>query len=293
MKNIFVSGATGFQGGAIANVFIENGYQVKTLKRSLDKFNARKGLEVVEGGFEDKVALGLALRGVETAVFTLPLIFDLEASIKMVQNFIEIVKEEGVKRVVFNTSFDLPNEKTGLLALDIKVAIKELFDQSGLDVITLVPDVYIDNLLAPWSVPLLLDQGIMPYPIPNGQKIPWISHRELAVNVFHAVKNTQLVGQVLPVGGGLYSGEEIAKVLGDVLNKPIQFISLTPDEFEQNLAPAFGDLAAQEISNLYRYLNHNIHKINNKSFKETQSILGLEPTPLSLWAKQVEQFIKA
>ncbi|UTW64077.1 NmrA family NAD(P)-binding protein [bacterium SCSIO 12741] len=283
-RKVFVSGATGFQGRPIADGLASKGDQVVTLTRQEVSDNRIKN---VAGGFENLDAVNQALEGVEIAVFTLPLVFDLEQAQVMAQNFIEAAQAQNVGLVVFNSSFDLPLENTGLLALDIKVAVKRLLDDSGLKVITVAPDVYIDNLAAPWSIPLVLEQGILPYPVKNGQKIPWISHVDLARFVMAALDKPELAGETLPIGGNLLSGEEIAEVIAEKIGKPVQFIGLAPDDFEKNLAPNFGDLAAREISNLYRYVERNMDRITSKDFAATQAKLGVAPQPLKDWVDSV------
>lgn len=287
-QKIFISGASGFQGGPTAQLLIDKGYEVVSLKREIaEESSTNPNLTLVEGGFENKEALNKALQGVTAAVFTLPLVFDQELAISMVNNFISAVKEQGVGHVVYNTSFDLPEEPTGLLAIDIKLAIKERLDEADLNLITISPDIYIDNLSAPWSIPLVVEQGILPYPVKNGQKVPWISHTDLARFTVAAIEKKELVGAHLPIGGNLLTGEEIAEEIAQQMGKPVQFISLAPDEFEQNLAPGFGPVMAKEIANLYRFLDENIDRITAKNYTDSQNKLEVEPQPLKDWVGSV------
>lgn len=179
-------------------------------------------------------------------------------------------------------------KETGLIAIDLKLEVKKLLDNSNLNVITLVPDVYIDNLTSPWNIPLITEQGILPYPIKNEQKIPWISHTDLAKFIVSAINKPQLAGQTLPIGGKLLTGEEIGTAISEKLGEKIQFVGLTPDEFQKNISPIFGELAGKEISNLYRYLDQNINQINDKNFINTQEVLGIKPQSLKEWINQVK-----
>ena len=263
MKNkIFVSGATGFQGSNIAQLLNKAGKQVITLRPKTDENQISvKDIEIIEGNLENKEAVYKALKNVDSAVFTFPLIFDLEKAIEITENFIQSAQTNNVSLVVFNSSFDLPKSKTGLLALDLKSTIYKMFQDSGLNVITLIPDIYIDNLTAPWSIPLILEKGILPYPIESGKK--------------------------LPIGGNIYSGEEIAVAISNYLGKEIQFISLTPDDFEKQLIPAFGELNAKEISNLYRYVADNREVLVDKNFNTSQNLLSTKPTSIQDWVSSV------
>lgn len=289
MKNkIFVSGATGFQGSNIAQLLNKAGKQVITLRPKTDENQISvKDIEIIEGNLENKEAVYKALKNVDSAVFTFPLIFDLEKAIEITENFIQSAQTNNVSLVVFNSSFDLPKSKTGLLALDLKSTIYKMFQDSGLNVITLIPDIYIDNLTAPWSIPLILEKGILPYPIESGKKVSWISHLDLARFVISALDKPELAGKKLPIGGNIYSGEEIAVAISNYLGKEIQFISLTPDDFEKQLIPAFGELNAKEISNLYRYVADNREVLVDKNFNTSQNLLSTKPTSIQDWVSSV------
>ena len=287
-NNIFVLGATGIQGSNISKLLISKGNNVVTLSRSNEQNQSNvNGLQIVFGSLDDKLALSKALKDVDKAVFTFPLIFDVKKAIKYTRNFIEVAEEQDISLAVFNSSFDLPNDKTGLIALDLKVAISELFEKSNIDVITLMPDIYIDNLVAPWSLPLILEKGILPYPARSGQKVPWISHSDLAKFVASAIKKPDLAGKVLPIGGNLFTGEEIATAISNQIGKKVNYIGLTPDDFEKQLVPAFGELASKEISNLYRYVENNSDKLVNKDFERSQNLLSVKPQSIQEWVKTV------
>lgn len=287
-KKIFVSGATGLQGSNIAQLFLSQGAEVISLSSSVEKAQANNNdLQWVHGGFEDKPALSNALQNVDAAVFTFPLIFDVEKAKTFTSNFIETAEIQGVPLVVFNAGFDLPKAPKGLLAMDLKIAIKELFEKSNLNVITLMPDIYVDNLAAPWSIPAIVENGVLPYPIKSGEKVPWISHTDLAKFVVSAAQKPELAGQTLPIGGNLWTGEEIADAIAKHIDQPVQFIGLTPDDFEAQLAPAFGPLAAREIANLYRYVDQNKAELVHKDFQKTQQLLSVQAQSIQEWVASV------
>ena len=282
---IFVSAATGFQGGSIAQQLIKKGHEVTTLSRSEGNV---PDIHVVKGGLENKEALHKALTGVDVAVYTFPLLFDLSLAKEYTLNFIDAAKEQNVSHVVYNVGFDLPEKSHGLLALDIKAEVKNLLDASGLNVTTLVPDIYIDNISAPWSIPVILNNNIVPYPVASGSKVPWISHTDLAKYVASAVEKPELSGKVLPIGGNVFSGEEIAAAISSEIGKQLHYVPMTPDEFEKKISPAFGEVAGREISNLYRYVESNREQLIAKDFKRTRELLGVTPQSLSDWVKSVK-----
>ncbi len=285
---VFVTGATGFQGSNIAATLLNENHQVTTLKRDPNTgMSAMEGIEVIKGGLENQESLAKVMNGAHAAVYSFPLIFDLELAKSYTENFIAAAKQENVGLIVFNTTFHLAKEETGFLALDLKVAMKKLFDESGLNVITLAPDIYLDNIAAPWSVPVILEHKIVPYPLASDKKIPWISHSDLAKYVVKAISKPELAGQTLPIGGNLITGNEITAAISAKINQDINFVAVPVDEFEQQLVPGFGETAAKEISNLYRYVEQNYSDFVNKDFARTNQLLDIEPQPLHEWANSV------
>ncbi|WP_299223643.1 NmrA family NAD(P)-binding protein [uncultured Aquimarina sp.] len=285
---VFVTGATGFQGGNIAQALLNENHNVTTLKR--DPGNGvppREGIEVVQGGLENQESLAKAMRGAQAAVYSFPLIFDIELAKSYTENFITAAKQENVGLIIYNTTFHLAKQETGFLALDIKVAMKKLLDASGLNVITLAPDIYLDNIAAPWSIPVILEHKIVPYPLASDKKIPWISHSDLAQYVVKAISKPELTGQTLPIGGNLVTGNEIATAISAKINQELNFVAVPVDEFEQQLKPGFGEIAAKEISNLYRYVEQNYTDFVNKDFARTNQLLDIEPQPVNEWVNSV------
>ena len=284
---VFVNGAGGAQGGAIARELIARNNQVMTISRGAESRTESKGLTTVPGDLLTAAGLAEALEGADAAVFTIPLLFEKDKVLLATKNFIAAAEAGGVKHVIFNTTFFLAKAEAGVFAVDAKVQMKALFEASKLQVTTIVPDVYLDNLAAPWSIPVILENSILPYPIQANTKVPFISHVDLAKGVVAALEKPELVGQTLPLVTGLFTGEEIAAAIGGKLGKAIQFVPVDPNDFEAQLAPAFGALAAKEISNLYRFLAQEHAAFVGKPFAETQKLLEVTPQTLKEWVDGV------
>ncbi|MDH7447815.1 SDR family oxidoreductase [Aquimarina sp. 2201CG14-23] len=287
-KKVFVLGARGIQGSAIAKRIILNGHTVNTLSSDTNSAELLDGIESYSGDLSNKPSIAKALENVDVAIYTFPLIFDMDKATSFTQNFIDAAKQQNIPFVIFNSSFDLPENKISFLGMDIKYEIQKQFEKSGLEVLTLMPDIYLNNLAAPWSIPLVVEKNILPYPIESDKKVPWISHQDLARFITSAIEKPELAGQKLPIGGTLLSGEEIAASISDHLDQEIKFISLKPDDFEKQLIPAFGELNAKEISNLYRYVEKEREHLIHKSFSRTQELLGIQPMTIKQWVESVD-----
>lgn len=285
---VFVLGATGFQGSQIANTLLKNNHSVTTLKRDSNSgIPASTGINVIQGGLDSQTALSQAMNGADAAVYSFPLIFDLELAKSYTKNFIAAAKKENVGLVIYNTTFFLAKETTGLLALDMKVEMKKLLDASGLNVITLAPNIYLDNIAAPWSVPVILENKIVPYPLKGDKVMSWVSHSDLGRFVASALTKPELAGQTLPIGGKLVTGNEITKAISSQINQDLNFVEVPVDDFEQQLVPGFGAVAAKEISNLYRYIDQNYNDFVSLDYDNSNKVLGVQPQSLDNWVASV------
>lgn len=260
MKNemkVLVTGATGAQGGAVVKLLHEQGIQVRALllaHEDATPFEA-KGISVVRADFADAASLKNALQGVNAVSLVFPLIYDWPLLRRYTANWLEALVSVPVERVVFNTSLALPPAKTGAMAADIKLEIFEAFVAAQLPLVTLTPSFYLDNLSAPWSLPVIQQHGVVAYPLPGHAPFAWLSHVNLARFTYAALTRDGLVGRVIPVGGALITGEEIALKFGAKLGREVQYVHQSPEQFKQILLQQFDDSIASEISGLYDALS--------------------------------------
>jgi NAD(P)H dehydrogenase (quinone) len=292
MKKVLVTGATGFQGGAVVTALLEEGFSVKalaTLGESGENLQER-GVEVVYGSLDDVDSLREAFVDVAHVSLVFPLIFDPKRISNFARNVVDAYRTSDVESVVFNTSVPVPAEKVGYIAMDSKLETERFFDAERLPYVSLRPTIYLDNLAAPWSIPLLANQGLLVYPIVSGQSVAWLSHRDLARFTVAAIKRPDMVGQKFDLGGlQLLTGEYLAQGLSTLLGKPVQYVAVTPDEFEQQLSPAFGPVAAREIANIYRFVKENAKHLQALHLRESTLLeLPIAPLPFHEWASQVD-----
>ncbi len=255
MNTVFVSGVTGAQGGAIKTVLERQGIVVYSMSRqasdnSGDVDNANK---IISGGLEDLEQLKKAVKNCDAIVFTAPLVFDAQIVKQFSNNIVAAAKSNGIKKIIFNSSIPLGNTKTGFAAIDVKHDALEILQNSGLDIVTLMPTIYLDNLASPFLLPIIQANAIIPYPIASDFKFSWISLENLGRYVFAALKDDSLIGTSRLISNNeATTGMELARIISDVAATELNYIASSPDEFEQNLTPILGDSISKEISNLYR-----------------------------------------
>ncbi|MFM8015714.1 MAG: NAD(P)H-binding protein, partial [Actinomycetota bacterium] len=108
VRRVLVTGATGYVGGRLAPLLIDEGFAVRVLVRSAAKVRNTAWIDrvdVVEGDALDDASLDIALRDVDVAFYLLHSIStgakfdDLEAA--MARKFAEAAARAEVRRIVY------------------------------------------------------------------------------------------------------------------------------------------------------------------------------------------------
>ena len=86
-----------------------------------------------------------------------------------------------------------------------------------LDVVTLEPTVYLDNLLAPWALPGILERGTLAYPAPADAPISWLSLASLGEHARAAL--------------GAPAGDRVAELYRALDERPDTRSPSAPDPF--------------------------------------------------------------
>jgi NAD(P)H dehydrogenase (quinone) len=286
-NTILVTGASGYQGAAVIKELTQQGFAVKAMVHNNDSIES---VEKVQANFEDAASLTKAFEGIDKVYLSFPLIFDEEKLLQFAANIVTSWKASEVKQFVFNTNLPVQNGKVGLIAFDSKLAIENYFDAAGLPYISLRPTLYLDNLSASFLLPVIQANSILPYPVPANKKIAWMSHSDLAKFVAAAFNHPELIGQKFDIGGKqLLSGEEMAASISAIAGRHIQFIPVSPDDFEAQITPAFGVITAKEIANIYRFVKDNVEHLQAKDLHEkTLLVLPVALQSFEEWAKDVK-----
>lgn len=242
MPHVILTGLGGAQQSAIAAAFAHAGWTVGGTSRTAPGAH-RANLETGEG-------LDTAFAGADLVVFTLPQDHTPGRTLAMARSVAAAARQ--VPRVILNVASRIEPSDLGIFA-NMRAVRDSL---SALPLVTLEPTVYMDNLIAPWSLPAILS-GTLAYPAAPDEAIAWISHHTLAQAVV-AAATAPVLGQSIRIGGpASVTGTEMAATLADHLGRPVHYVPVPVQDFGAGLNAAFGAPAGDRIAELYAHLAAN------------------------------------
>jgi len=254
-QTVLVYGGTGAQGLPIAQRLSEAGHQVRSLTRSAVGSPTTGNVQLTQGDLDDLQSLTAATHGCDAVVLLLPLGFDVERASTWTENAVSAAESAGVKRFVFDTSGPTPDTITGVAAVDIKVRAEGIVRASALQWVIVRPTLYLGNLTAPWSVPAIVGNQTVAYPLPAEVSVNWTSWEAVADVVAWAVENEAAPGQTVDVGGyEAATGGQLAKAFGAALGGTYAYSPIPLEAFEAGLNQSLGKPVGTEISKLYAWL---------------------------------------
>ena len=149
---ILVFGATGNQGGAVAQKLLAFGFPVRALARDPESEAAQalavQGATLAEADYTDRASLEAAMQGVYGAYVCLPFFTeDFGREVKMGQNAVDAAESTGVSHLIYSAG-SRSNERTGVPHLDSKGEVERYLRASGVPYTVLRPVAFNYSLAA-------------------------------------------------------------------------------------------------------------------------------------------------
>jgi len=191
------------------------------------------------------------------------------------KNVIDAAKENGVQKIVWNTSGWLLPHKMGIPSEDVKLDIRDYLTNSGLDFVIIEPTFYMENLMGPFCAPFVKNEKKLAYPTPEAMPIGWIASRDVSALAVAAIYNPALKADTFRVSGlENLRGNDLAKKFSLGLGDTITYYTQPAKEFGKMLKPFVGEAAAAGVASYYDGLqnateyppkyNHDMDKVLEK-----------------------------
>jgi uncharacterized protein YbjT (DUF2867 family) len=269
-KIIAVVGATGTQGGGLANAILSDpngGFAVRAITRDPGKDSAKalaaKGAEVVSANLDDVESLKKAFAGAYGVygVTNFWEHFSGEKEKTQAKNIADAAKAAGVKQVIWSTLEDtrklmsaddkrmpMLQEKYRVPHFDAKAEADAFFQ--GLPVTFLVTTFYWDNLYMFGLAPKPGDDGVPSWTFPMGNsKLGGIAAEDIgkvAYGIFKA--GQQYVGKTVGITGENLTLEQMSEKLAKGLGVgKVKYNAVDADAYR-----GFGFPGADEMGNMFQ-----------------------------------------
>ena len=236
-RKVLVTGASGQQGGAVLNVLLARGHQVRALTRKPDSewaaSVASRGVEVVAGNFTDQESLVRAATGVDT-IFLMTTFMEagIDAEIEQGLAMVEAANQANVGHLVF-TSVASADKATGIPHFDSKFKVEEAIIASGISYTIVAPVFFMENITSPWYLPGILD-GTLAMPMPADAPIQQIAVETIGQFVASIIERRESVfGKRFDIASDEKTGEEVAQILSEKLGRTIGYAGFSPDALRE------------------------------------------------------------
>lgn len=232
---ILVTGATGQQGGAVAQQLLANGYRVRAMTRKPQGEKAtalaKLGAEVVQGDLDDAQSLERALEGV-WGVFAVQNTWEagVVGEEEQGKRQAELAKKKGVTHYVYS-SVASAQHKTGIPHFENKWRVEGKVRDLEFPSYTIIrPVFFMENLLAPWFKPGL-DQGKLMVGIKPNTALQMIAVEDIGKFGFRAFDRHEEMNRAeVDIAGDKHTMPETADILSKAIGRKIEFVQVPIEE---------------------------------------------------------------
>ncbi|HWJ89972.1 MAG TPA: NmrA/HSCARG family protein [Flavisolibacter sp.] len=228
-QTIFVTGATGNQGGAVARNLLSNGFRVKLLTRHPDSRKAQQlqhpFAEVIKGDLNEPDSYSQHLKHAQ-GVFSVQAIEPgREKEMWQGITLADRAKDAGISHFVYS-SVAGADQNTGIPHWETKAVIEEHIRKSGLSYTILRPVSLFENFLIP-QVKARILKGKLITPAKKNIQQQFIAAEDIGRMTARIFKNPQTFkNRTITLASEEMTMEDAAEIFSGVLGKKITYAQL-------------------------------------------------------------------
>ena len=286
-------GSQGSTGRIIAMLLLEQHIPVRAFVHKLDARSdelRRHGAEIFEGDLRDPASVQQAMKNVERAYFTYPV---ADGLLEAATIFAATARDTGLELVVNNSQAQGAPDDPTFRDLRYSASFRNLqhrladriFDWAQVGAVHIQTPPYYENVRAlvrhsvaeqdtaflPWG------DGNAVIPLAGGEDVARVAATLLAAPEIPSEKVFPLVTETQTV-------REIVETLGRVLGRPIRYVPITDEQWEQAVKERINPHAVDHLTHLWQYFRKG-----ERRFQPTgtiRAVTGREPQTL-------EEFFRA
>lgn len=231
-KTILVFGATGQQGGAVAEALRSQGWQVKALVRDPAGEKAlalaAQGMWPVRGDLADLPSLRAAMAGVYGVFSVQPSsgqgaaygVTDAD-EVRYGRAVADMALESGVQHLVYSSANAAGPTRSGMGHFDSKAEIEEYLRGLSLRSTIIRPSAFMEILALPG---MGLDQGTFAFFMRPDQAMQFIAAQDIGKIVASIFGDpAKFAGQTLEIAGDAVTGAELAEKFSRAAGRPVVY----------------------------------------------------------------------
>jgi uncharacterized protein YbjT (DUF2867 family) len=246
---IFVCGATGNQGGAVARSLLDRGFRVRGLTRNPQKPEAQtltdQGAEVVQGDMEDRLAMEQVLEGAY-GVFSVQNFWETgyDREVQQGKTVADAAKAAGVEHFVYS-SVGSAYRDTGIPHFDSKWEVENHVRESDLPYTILRPVFFMQN----WEgMREMVLGGTLAQPLDPDKPFQQVAVEDVGAFAAVAFEHPdEWTGREADLAGDEQTMPKIAETFGRVIGRDVEYYQVPWDQFEEQMG--------EEYAVMYRWFN--------------------------------------
>jgi uncharacterized protein YbjT (DUF2867 family) len=222
-RPFLVLGATGGQGGAVADALLTRGAPLRAMVRRPEAPPARRlgerGVHLVAGSLDDLAALSTAMRGVD-AVFAVTTPFEggVDAEVTQGRAILGAAVDARVPHLVLS-SVASADQHTGVPHFESKAIIENELISTGLPYTITAPTYFFDNALGVDGI----DAGVLDLPLPPDRPLQQLARSDLGAFVAKVLLEPKpYVRRRIELASDSVTPRQMSEVLSAALGRPVR-----------------------------------------------------------------------
>lgn len=284
---IVLTAPTGDIGRQVLNNVLEGDEPVRVIARNPDRLDAdtRDRVEVVRGSHGDKDVVDQAFEGADSVFWLTPPNPRADsvhaAYLDFTQPACDAFTRHGVSRVVGISALGR-GVTTNAGYVTASLAMDDLIASTGVNYRALTMPSFMDNMLN--QVEPIASRGMFFSTISPDLKLPTCATRDIATVAAALLRDHSWTGQnsVAVLGPEDLSNNDMAKIMSEVLGKPIQYQQIPDDAFRTTLTDqGLSEAMTQGMIDMATAKNNGLDNAEPRTPESTT------PTTFRQWCEEV------
>ena len=273
-RSILITGATGKQGGAVADQLAGTGFSLRAMTRKPDSPAARalaaRGIAVVPGDLDDEASVRSALAGAWGA-FAVQNTWEagVEGEEAQGKRFVKLAKEAGVHHLVYS-SVGSADRQTGIPHFENKWRIEETV--RGLNFpshVILRPVFFMENLVSPF----ILNGDKLVSALDPTTVLQMIAVQDIGKYGARAFLDAEALNRrEIDLAGDALTLTDAATQLGRALGRPLAYQPIPMAEVRKN---------SEDMALMLEWFERTGYDVD---IPELEREFGIAPTRFAAWA---------